>query len=98
MALVALAIFLLQENLEHLTQHGHLPLLEPLLSGQYAAVLPVFFGLGLLLAAAGPGHRHHPAAVRARRGARHGSTIGLHHGASAAGAPCCTIVAGAAGW
>ncbi len=50
---LALAIFLVQENLEHLTQHGHLPLLEPLLSGQYAAVLPVFVGLGLLLAAAG---------------------------------------------
>ena len=50
---LALAILLVQENLEHLTQHGHLPLLEPLLSGQYVAVLPVFAGLGLLLAAAG---------------------------------------------
>ena len=52
-ALVGLALFLVQENLEHLTQHGHLPLLEPLLSGQYVAVLPVFTGLALLFAAAG---------------------------------------------
>lgn len=51
--ILALVIFLVQENLEHLTQHGHLPLLEPLFSGQYAAVLPVFAGLALLLAAAG---------------------------------------------
>lgn len=51
--LLALAVFLAQENVEHLTQHGHLPLLEPLLGGQYVAVLPVFAGLGLLLAAAG---------------------------------------------
>ncbi|HEX6473824.1 MAG TPA: hypothetical protein VF114_01895, partial [Candidatus Limnocylindria bacterium] len=36
LTLLALAIFLAQENIEHLTQHGHLPLLEPLLSGQYA--------------------------------------------------------------
>ena len=53
LTLLALAGFLAQENLEHLTQHGHLPLLEPLLSGQYVAVLPAFAGLGLLLAAAG---------------------------------------------
>jgi hypothetical protein len=46
-------VFLGQENLEHLTQHGHLPLLEPLLSGQYLAVLPAFAGLGLLLCAMG---------------------------------------------
>jgi hypothetical protein len=51
--LLALVAFLAQENLEHLTQHGHLPLLEPLFSGRYAAVLPIFAGLGLLLAAAG---------------------------------------------
>jgi hypothetical protein len=50
---LAVALFLAQENLEHIVQHGHLPLLEPLLSGQYAAVLPVFLGLGLLLAGAG---------------------------------------------
>jgi hypothetical protein len=50
---LALAVFLAQENVEHLTQHGHLPLLEPLLSGQYAAVMPVFCGLGLLVAVAG---------------------------------------------
>ncbi|HEX6474470.1 MAG TPA: hypothetical protein VF114_05225 [Candidatus Limnocylindria bacterium] len=53
LTLMAVAFFLAQENVEHLTQHGHLPLLEPLFSGQYAAVLPVFAGLGLLLAAAG---------------------------------------------
>jgi hypothetical protein len=53
LTVLALAGFVAQENLEHLTQHGHLPLLEPLLSGQYMAVLPVFAGLGLLLAAAG---------------------------------------------
>ena len=50
---LALAAFLVQENLEHVTQHGHVPLLEPLLSGQYSSVLPVFAGLGLLLGAAG---------------------------------------------
>ena len=50
---VALALFLLQENVEHLAQHGHLPMLEPLLSGQYVLVLPVFASLGLLLVAAG---------------------------------------------
>ena len=50
---LGLIVFLAQENLEHLTQHAHLPLLEPLLSGQYLAVLPVFGGLGLLLCAAG---------------------------------------------
>jgi hypothetical protein len=48
----ALAIFLLQENIEHLTSHGHLPLLDPLLSGEYAATVPVFAGLALLLAVA----------------------------------------------
>ena len=53
LTLLALAGFLVQENLEHLTRHGHLPLLEPLLSGQYVAVIPAFVGLGLLLAAAG---------------------------------------------
>jgi hypothetical protein len=51
--MLALVGFLAQENVEHLTQHGHLPLLEPLFSGQYASVLPIFAGLGLLLAAAG---------------------------------------------
>jgi hypothetical protein len=51
--LLALTVFLVQENVEHVAQHGHLPLLDPLLSGQYRAVLPVFGGLGLLLAAAG---------------------------------------------
>jgi hypothetical protein len=51
--LLALAVFLAQENVEHISQHGHLPLLEPLLSGQYVAVLPLFAGLGLLFAAAG---------------------------------------------
>jgi hypothetical protein len=53
LTLLALAVFVAQENVEHLTQHGHLPLLEPLLSGPYAAVVPVFAGLGLLLAASG---------------------------------------------
>ena len=53
LTVLALAGFLTQENLEHLTQHGHLPLLEPLLGGQYVAVLPAFAGLGLLLATAG---------------------------------------------
>lgn len=74
LTLMALAFFLAQENVEHLTQHGHLPLVEPLFSGQYAAVLPVFAGLGLLLAAAGLGIgttlqrlKH---AVRATRGRR----------------------------
>jgi hypothetical protein len=51
--LLGLVAFLTQENVEHLTQHGHLPLIEPLLSGQYVAVLPVFAGLGLLLCTAG---------------------------------------------
>jgi hypothetical protein len=46
----ALAIFLLQENAEHLIAHGHLPLIEPLLSGQYQAALPIFAGLALLVA------------------------------------------------
>jgi TRAP-type C4-dicarboxylate transport system permease small subunit len=46
----ALAIFLLQENAEHLIAHGHLPLIEPLLSGQYQAALPIFGGLALLVA------------------------------------------------
>jgi hypothetical protein len=52
-ASLGLVVFLAQENLEHLTQHGHLPLLEPLLSGHYMAVVPVFAGLGLLFCAAG---------------------------------------------
>jgi hypothetical protein len=50
---VALLAFLVQENLEHLTAHGHLPLLEPLLEGQYAASLPTFAGLALLAASLG---------------------------------------------
>jgi hypothetical protein len=48
--LSALAIFMLQENAEHLASHGHLPLFEPLLSGQYHAALPIFAGIALLVA------------------------------------------------
>ena len=46
----ALVIFLLQENAEHLIAHGHLPLLDTLLSGQYAATAPIFAGISLLAA------------------------------------------------
>jgi TRAP-type C4-dicarboxylate transport system permease small subunit len=45
----AVLIFLLQENAEHLAAHGHLPLLDPLLSGQYQATVPIFSGLALLV-------------------------------------------------
>lgn len=48
----ALTIFLLQENVEHLVAHGHLPLVDPLQSGQYQAALPIFAGLALLVAIA----------------------------------------------
>jgi hypothetical protein len=48
--LPALAIFVLQENAEHLLAHGHLPLIGPLLSGQYRAALPIFAGIALLVA------------------------------------------------
>jgi TRAP-type C4-dicarboxylate transport system permease small subunit len=48
----AVLIFLLQENAEHLAAHGHLPLLDPLLSGQYQATLPIFSGLALLVSIA----------------------------------------------
>jgi hypothetical protein len=43
--------FLLLENAEHATAHGHLPLLEPLIRGQYVATIPIFGVLSLLAAA-----------------------------------------------
>ncbi|MEP6470209.1 MAG: hypothetical protein ABJC24_10595 [Chloroflexota bacterium] len=49
---MAILIFLLQENAEHLAAHGHLPVLDPLLSGQYQATLPVFGSLALLVSIA----------------------------------------------
>jgi hypothetical protein len=51
--LFALAVvgFLLQENAEHLIGHGHLPLLAPLLEGQYVVALPVFAAISTLLGA-----------------------------------------------
>jgi hypothetical protein len=48
---LAILAFLLQENLEHLLVHGHAPLFEPLVAGQYVATLPIFAALALLSAA-----------------------------------------------
>jgi hypothetical protein len=49
-----LAVFVVQENLEHLTQHaGHLPGLGVLYAGEYAATLPIFAALALAAAAIG---------------------------------------------
>jgi hypothetical protein len=49
-----LAIFVLQENLEHLTQHaGHLPGLKVLYATDYAATLPIFAALALAAATIG---------------------------------------------
>jgi hypothetical protein len=62
---LALAAFLLQENWEHFAGHGHLPLLDPLLSGEYATTLPVFSGLGLLVAIASLVLGHRLAELRA---------------------------------
>jgi hypothetical protein len=45
---LAILAFLLQENWEHLSAHGHLPLLEPLVAGQYVATVPVFAALAVL--------------------------------------------------
>jgi hypothetical protein len=50
---LAILAFLLQENYEHLSAHGHLPLLEPLLAGQYVATMPVFAALAVLAATLG---------------------------------------------
>jgi hypothetical protein len=50
---LAILAFLLQENFEHLSAHGHLPLLEPLLAGQYVATVPVFAALAVLAATLG---------------------------------------------
>jgi hypothetical protein len=51
--LLALALggFLLQENAEHLIGHGHLPLLAPLIAGQYVVALPVFAVVSTLVGA-----------------------------------------------
>lgn len=48
----SLAGFLLLENAEHVLTHGHLPLLDPLVHGQYVATVPIFALLTLLTAAA----------------------------------------------
>lgn len=47
---MALLAFTLQENLEHLLDHGHLPGLVAVLTGPYAATLPAFVLLSLLAA------------------------------------------------
>jgi len=43
--------FLVLENAEHATVHGHLPMLEPLIRGQYVATIPIFAVLALVAAA-----------------------------------------------
>jgi hypothetical protein len=43
--------FLLLENAEHATAHRHLPLLEPLIRGQYVATVPIFAVLSLVATA-----------------------------------------------
>jgi hypothetical protein len=50
----SLAIFIAQENLEHLTQHaGHVPGLEVLYGTEYHATLPIFAALALAAATIG---------------------------------------------
>jgi hypothetical protein len=50
---VALAIFVVQENVEHYLRHaGHVPLLEVLFDREYVAAVPVFGAMTLVVAAA----------------------------------------------
>lgn len=52
LALYALALFFVQENLEHYTHHaGHVPGMGIVFGGEYIATLPVFALVGLAVAA-----------------------------------------------
>ncbi|MEX1072622.1 MAG: hypothetical protein WED86_02890 [Chloroflexota bacterium] len=49
--LVSVAVFVVQENAEHLVAHGHLPGLPVLVDGHYAVAIPAFAVASLVVAA-----------------------------------------------
>lgn len=61
--LAAIVAFVIQENLEHVLAHGHLPGLSVLIGGHYTATVPAFVGVALVVAAAWTVCRHRVAAI-----------------------------------